>query len=270
MTRALILTSTFLRHHHLINQAAAALNVVGVWQERKAFEPLRYAENEEDERVIRAHFDARDESEATYFSEDARLRLPAGVEHRIVAPTACNDAEELARMKAAAPDVVLVFGTGILKSALIAMFPGRIVNLHLGLSPYYRGAGTNFWPLVNGEPEYVGATIHCLDEGLDSGPIIAHARPEIRADDGPHDLGNRTILSAVQMLLRTAAAVPAGPLLPATPQSGGGRLYRRKDFSASAVRQLYQNFASGMVSEYLANRASRDARVALISPPNTA
>ena len=50
-------------------------------------------------------------------------------------------------------DVVLVFGTGILREALLSAFPGRLINIHLGLSPYYRGAGTNFWPLVNGEPE---------------------------------------------------------------------------------------------------------------------
>ena len=50
-------------------------------------------------------------------------------------------------MQQAAPDVVLVFGTGLLKAPLIGAFPGRIINIHLGLSPYYRGAGTNFWPL---------------------------------------------------------------------------------------------------------------------------
>ena len=63
-------------------------------------------------------------------------------------------------MKACTPDVVLVCGTGILREELINLFPGHIINIHLGLSPYYRGAGTNFWPLVNREPEYLGATIH--------------------------------------------------------------------------------------------------------------
>ena len=80
-------------------------------------------------------------------------------------------------MAAARPDVVLVFGTGILREPLLSAFDGRIINIHLGLSPYYRGAGTNFWPLVNREPEYVGATIHYLDAGIDTGPIISHARP---------------------------------------------------------------------------------------------
>ena len=101
---------------------------------------------------------------------------------------------------------MLVFGTSLLKQPIIDMFPGRIINIHLGLSPYYRGAGTNFWPLVNGEPEYCGATIHFLDAGVDTGPIIAHVRPTLRSEDGPHDIGNKTIVAAAEALATIALA----------------------------------------------------------------
>lgn len=265
--RALVLTSTFLRHQHLVNEAVGALDVVGVWQERKAFEPTRYAENAEDEVTIRRHFDARDQSEAAYFASAATLRLSPSAVHRVVDPTGCNDVGEVAQMRALAPDVVLVFGTGILRAPLIESFPGRILNLHLGLSPYYRGSGTNFWPLVNREPECVGATIHYLDEGLDSGPIIAHSRAEMRPADGPHDIGNRTIAAGIDVLLR-AARMRAERDVRGVPQHGPGRLYKRKDFSAPAVRQLYEQFAHGMVQDYLDHRVERDARLSLVSLPS--
>ena len=48
------------------------------------------------------------------------------------------------------------------------------------------------------------------------------------------------------------------------PQPPGGRVYKRADFSADAVRRLYDNFANGMVPEYLANRARRDAALSLV------
>jgi methionyl-tRNA formyltransferase len=167
------------------------------------------------------------------------------------------------------PDVVLVFGTGILREPLLSEFEGRIINIHLGLSPYYRGAGTNFWPLVNREPEYVGATIHYLDAGIDTGAILAHARPSVDRTDGPHDLGNKTIVAAAEGLLRAAAAHVAGTAQPVA-QWSGGRLYQRKDFSAEAVRTLYRNFESGMIDEYLANRPARDAALRLVEPERTA
>ena len=267
--RLLVLTSTFLRHQYFVNRAAGQVEIAGVWQEQKSFEPLRYATSAGDEAEIQRHFTERDASEAEWFKADEVLRLNGGSIHRTVPPGGCNRADEIASMAATRPDVVAVFGTGILSADVIRTFPGRILNLHLGLSPYYRGAGTNFWPLVNREPEYVGATIHYLDEGIDTGPIVAHARPDVRADDGPHDLGNRTIVAAAEVMLRAARRLAAGEALPSVPQRGGGRLYQRKDFSAEAVRQLRRNVATGMIPEYLDARAGRDARLSLISLPES-
>ena len=257
--RAVVLTSTMLRHQFVANTMAARLSVSCVWQEEKSFEPLRYASDAADEAEIGRHFDARDASEAAYFSAHAALVANS----RRVPPGGCNDPAVIDAIRQARPDVVLVFGTGLLKRPLLEAFAGRLINIHLGLSPYYRGAGTNFWPLVNREPEFCGATIHFLDEGVDTGPIIAHVRPEIRPGDGPHDIGNRTIVAAAAMLAEAAVAHAASPLR-GVPQTGTGRVYARKDFSADAVRRLYANVAEGMIDEYLANRGARDARVPLV------
>ena len=133
--RVLVLTSTFRRHNFLINTLAGALDVVGVWQEVKSFQPLRYASTVDEEALIAGHFAARDASEATYFTEHERPRLARGTVHRRIAATAINDAAEVARMEACTPDVVAVFGTGLLGQGIIDRFGGRILNIHLGLSP---------------------------------------------------------------------------------------------------------------------------------------
>jgi methionyl-tRNA formyltransferase len=183
---------------------------------------------------------------------------------RVGPPGLINDEDAIDEMARLEPDVVLVFGTGLLRLPIIERFVGRVINLHLGLSPYYRGAGTNFWPLVNREPEYVGATIHYLDAGIDTGPMIAHARPDIGASDGPHEIGNKAIVAAADVLVAAARAHAAGVLRP-VPQPAGGRLYQRKHFTADAVRRLEANFESGMIPEYLADRAARDARLQLLT-----
>jgi methionyl-tRNA formyltransferase len=258
--RAIVLTSTMRRHQFVANTLAARLEVACVWQEAKAFQPLQYAASADDEAVITRHFDARDASEAAYFSEYDTVRAPV----RRVPPGGCNAVEEVEVMRRLGPSVVLVFGTGLLRQPLIDAFPGRIINIHLGLSPHYRGAGTNFWPLVNREPELCGATIHFLDAGVDSGPIITQVRPDIRTHDGPHDIGNRTIAAAADALAAAALAHVASPLR-GVPQAPGGRVYTRADFSASAVRTLYANFDAGMIEAYLDQRADRDAAVSLVA-----
>jgi len=266
--RAILLTSTFGRHVYVARTVATNCDLVGMWQEEKSFRPQRYARNAADEAVIQRHFDARDKSEARYFAKMFAALRPSATLRRVAAGSISNP-DEVALMAALRPDVVLVFGTGLLREPLLSEFEGRMINIHLGLSPYYRGAGTNFWPLVNREPEYVGATIHYIDEGIDTGSIICHTRPTLERTDGPHDLGNKAIVAAAEALLRAAAAHVAGAAR-AVPQSGGGRLYQRKDFNADAVRTLYRNFETGMLDEYLANRRARDAAVQLIEPVRVA
>jgi hypothetical protein len=264
--RVIILTSTYLRHRFVVNYLAERLEVAGVWQEEKSFKPERYAGTAEDREIVAGHFTQRDASEADYFGDHRTLALRLGARLRTGAPGLVNDVDEIAEMASLAPDLVLVFGTGILGGGIIERFAGRIVNLHLGVSPYYRGAGTNFWPLVNREPELLGATIHYLDAGIDTGPMIAHARPVLAALDSSHDAGNKAIIAGAEALEHAARAHVAGRVRP-VPQNGQGRLYQRKDFSADAVRTLRRNIETGMIKEYLDNQASRDAALSLVSLP---
>ncbi|HEY0326289.1 MAG TPA: formyltransferase family protein [Allosphingosinicella sp.] len=48
----------------------------------------------------------------------------------------------------------------------------RLFNLHFSLLPKYRGCNTAIWPILNGEREH-GVTLHEIDAGIDTGPIVA-------------------------------------------------------------------------------------------------
>ncbi len=77
-------------------------------------------------------------------------------------------------------DVYIVFGSSFIKGWLIDFLISKnAINIHMGLSPYYRGNSCNFWALYDNHPECVGATIHHLSKGLDSGDILYHALPKI-------------------------------------------------------------------------------------------
>jgi hypothetical protein len=61
-------------------------------------------------------------------------------------------------------------GIGILDSEMLSLPRKGWVNAHPGLLPEYRGAEPVLWALKNGDPQ--GATVHLLDEGIDTGPIL--------------------------------------------------------------------------------------------------
>src|SRR5262249_36764257 len=50
-------------------------------------------------------------------------------------------------------------------------YPNRIVNLHISMLPWGRGADPNLWAWLCGEPH--GITVHLIDAGIDTGPILA-------------------------------------------------------------------------------------------------
>lgn len=77
--------------------------------------------------------------------------------------------EDLANLSA---EILISYGyRHILKSEILALFPRRAINLHISYLPWNRGADPNFWSFVDNTPK--GVTIHLLDEGIDTGPIIA-------------------------------------------------------------------------------------------------
>ena len=98
-------------------------------------------------------------------------------------------------------DYYIVFGSSYIKGDLIKFLVNHnAYNIHMGISPYYRGSSCNFWALYDGMPKYVGATIHMLSKGLDSGDMLYHVLPKVREYE-PFDLGMEAVKAAHESLV---------------------------------------------------------------------
>ena len=100
------------------------------------------------------------------------------------------------------PDIIAVHGVGLIRDKIINRFSGRVINLHAGLSPYYRGSATNVFPFYNDELEYVGMTVHFIDPGIDSGDIILQGRPDFEDDDNTHTVGCKNVILGTDLILK--------------------------------------------------------------------
>jgi folate-dependent phosphoribosylglycinamide formyltransferase PurN len=74
----------------------------------------------------------------------------------------------------------------------IAAFPARIINIHPSLLPKFPGLDTHKQALDNKATEH-GCTVHLVDEGVDTGKIIAHARLEINQNETEESLAKRVL-----------------------------------------------------------------------------
>ena len=89
--------------------------------------------------------------------------------------------EKIAEIK---PDALLMHGGSILKDEIIAQSSFSL-NLHWGLSPYYRGSNCTKHAIINRDFNNIGVTVHRPTSLIDGGEILAQARAEIKT---PEDL----------------------------------------------------------------------------------
>ena len=211
------------------------------------------------------HLVSRAESEDDFFGFFNRL-TPYKSRPKFIVKGAINAPENTREIINKNPDLIVAFGCSIIKASLLEAFEGCFLNLHLGLSPYYRGAGTNFWPLVNGEPEYVGATFMQMDHGIDTGPIHHQLRARMLSKDTPHQIGNRLIAESAEAYIDIINKYHN--LTPVNQKLGNGKFYKRTDFSIQSVKRLYTAFADGMIAEYLQNKTERDSNAPIYSNPS--
>ncbi|MDV0441823.1 phosphoribosylglycinamide formyltransferase [Methanorbis furvi] len=120
--------------------------------------------------------------------------VPAYVIHFKDYPTkAAYEAEMLAAMKAANADLFVCAGyMRIIGTEIIREFAGRMINIHPALLPAFPGLHGQRQALEYGV-KIAGCTVHFVDEGLDSGPIILQKAVPVLDDDDEEALDDRIL-----------------------------------------------------------------------------
>lgn len=120
--------------------------------------------------------------------------LPAyAVDRAAHASRASHEEAILARLSAARPDLVCLAGyMRLLSPAFIARWRGRILNIHPALLPKHPGLDVQRRALEAGERES-GCTVHFVDEGTDTGPIVLQRQVPVREGDTVETLSARIL-----------------------------------------------------------------------------
>ena len=223
-----MLTSATLGNVYLVNRLSARHNVVGMVIESRP--PAVTAEEKwlRRRKLVQRHGLLRTVNKLLYnvyrsrvlAPSDARTfaeklfpgGLPATYERS--APTitvaGINDAATIAFVRENAPDLIAVCGTTVIKPAVFSLAKRGAINIHTGITPEYRSADPIFWALYNERPEKVGVTIHFVDQGIDTGPIIRQAAVPVYAEDTLAAISARCIQSGAELYLEALDALEAG------------------------------------------------------------
>lgn len=88
----------------------------------------------------------------------------------------------------------------ILGKDILELLPDRAINLHISYLPWNKGADPNFWSFVEDTPK--GCTIHYLDEGVDTGDIIAQKEIEFDSDRETLATSYEKLQTTIQVLFK--------------------------------------------------------------------
>ena len=117
-------------------------------------------------------------------------------------------------VRALNPDVIVVSAFGqIIPKALLELPRYGCVNIHASLLPKYRGAAPIQWAVMDGEP-VSGVTIMQMDEGLDTGDMLAKTEVPLDPDETGGSLFDKLSRAGAELLIRTLPALEQGTLTP--------------------------------------------------------
>ena len=197
-----IFSSNQPRHLSLVKEFSQIADQVFFVSEVNTVFPGQVADFFNKSDVMQLYFSHLLSSEKKIFGEISFL--PENVFTLAVKLGDLNKLNDVQLKDALSSDVFVVFGASYIKGWLIDFLVEKSAfNIHMGLSPYYRGSSCNFWALYDDNPEYVGATIHMLSKGLDSGDMLFHCVPRFLKGDTPFDFTMRSVLVAQQGLVKT-------------------------------------------------------------------
>jgi methionyl-tRNA formyltransferase len=95
--------------------------------------------------------------------------LPA---EKFIKVASVNDQEFISIIQSMNPSLIIVNGTRIISSKTLSNIKCPIINVHVGITPLYRGVHGAYWALANNDKNNCGVTVHAIDKGIDTGGIL--------------------------------------------------------------------------------------------------
>ena len=204
-----------------------------------------------DKELFQLHFENRHRVETSVYGELNARDVFKNFNSIFIKPNELNTEIVADKVKKFNADFCFIFGVHLILDPVIDVLPKDKINLHLGLSPWYKGGATLFWPFYHLEPQFCGSTFHQITKQADAGEIIHQCVPELRPGDKIHDVGARCILKARDDLSRIFDHWKSEQGFEGIVQKTSGRNWRGVDFHASQLRVIYDLYQDKIVDSYL-------------------
>lgn len=187
-------------------------------------------------------FDAREADTYRRFSRHAAYESLKDTANALAVPVHqpqnINTPDSIRLIEATSPDLlVCVSYHTILRAPLLDRFPKRVINAHLAPLPRYRGRAPLNWAIINGETE-TAVTVHYIDEGVDTGPILVQERIPIHPDERAIDVLLRALPAFPRTVLHAVDMIASGKIAPREQPRDAGSYFPRRSAADGLIDWL--------------------------------
>jgi folate-dependent phosphoribosylglycinamide formyltransferase PurN len=124
-------------------------------------------------------------------------------------------------------DVIAFTGGGLIRQAILDLPSIGVVNCHSGILPQYRGMDVVEWTAAEGSIQKIGfgASLHLMDKGVDTGPILMKENVELDEGDTFTTIRDRIEVLMVRMMLAGLHGLAEGSIQPVPQEASSGKQY---------------------------------------------
>jgi len=244
-----VITSDQLRHRYFQNHLNAHFPVSAVFVEECKY-PSPVATTDAERQAWESFFIRRAEYEQHLLSSCGNLSAKNTPEVLHIGQGKLNHPETLEAVRNFHPSQIIVFGASLLGPGYLSPYTNRVINLHLGLSQYHRGASCNFWSVHEGRPGLLGATIHKVTSGIDTGEIIRQETIQLDENDDEQTLAGKTLILGTRLVIETLNN-PTVRKIVGNRSKANGKLYQMKDFTPRATLEVRKLIGRGILKQQI-------------------
>lgn len=248
--KVLLLTGSHPRHYYIVNKLKErGLVAAHLIEQREEFVP-QPPENlqEQDKANFIRHFSEREVAEAKHFGEVYK-ELEDTPSYKVNLAE-LNSLETHEWIQQQEFDLAISYGVHKLDEETLNVLGDNAWNIHGGLSPWYKGNITLFWPFMMLKPNWAGMTVHKLTNNLDGGDIVHHSVPKLSYGDGIHDVACNAVKAVAEDLVEILTRCDLDSII-YEPQMSNGKLWVGSDWMPQHLRFIYDVYDNKIVDNYL-------------------
>ena len=254
--KVLLATGNHPRHQYLVRlfKENGFLDAL-IMEERENFSPVTpEGLDARTGQFFTTHFRKREEAENFVFGS----RISEFENSLRIAPGEINSVDSLEFLMKNKPDVVITAGIGILGNEFLKLAPKETWNLHGGLSPWYKGAITHFWPSYQLEPQFTGCTLHYISSKIDAGAIIHQTPAVLKEGDGLQELSSRSLKLGFDEIITVLQILKKQRSVKSVKQASTGKLWLKRDWKPQHLNLIYGLYQDRVVDSYLEGKIERN------------